>query len=428
VNPASLTKLLTTYAALDRLGPAWTWATPVWLDGPVHEGVLQGALHLQGRGDPKLVPEKLWALLRRVQQQGVREIRGDILLDQGAFRLPEGQAGDFDGEPTKPYNVRPAALLLNQGVVTYHFSPQTALGLARVSSEPPLAHPAVTTTVPLVAGPCGDWRASLKLEAGPPLRFAGAYPAACGELAWPLADPEPATLPHRLLAAMWSAMGGQLQGTVRDGPAPVDRPASFEWSSPPLAEVVRDINKFSNNVMAQQLFLTLDAQARPGQVATPEGARQALRQWLQGRLGEATLAGWVLDNGSGLSRDTRVTVQGLARLLQQAWDSPVMPELLASLPIAGVDGTLRRWNTGTSSSTPNPTPALAPARRAPAGPGRAHLKTGTLRDVSAVAGYVLSASGRRYLLVAVVHHPNAPAARPALDALVQWTLRDAPAR
>jgi D-alanyl-D-alanine carboxypeptidase/D-alanyl-D-alanine-endopeptidase (penicillin-binding protein 4) len=277
-------------------------------------------------------------------------------------------------------------------------------------------------TVPLLPGPCGDWRSTLKLEPGPPVRFAGGYPASCGELNWPLADLEPATWPHRVLAAAWAGLGGQLTGSVRDGAAPADRKPSFEWASPPLTEVVRDINKFSNNVMAQQLFLTLDGQAHPGQAATLDGARAALRQWLVGRLGEQALNGWVLDNGSGLSRDTRVTAQGLARLLQQAWDSPVMPELMASLPIAGLDGTLRRWTAESPARG-------APGRRTPsAGPGRAHLKTGTLRDVSALAGYVLSGSGRRYLLVAVVHHPNAPAARPALDALVQWVLQDAPSR
>jgi D-alanyl-D-alanine carboxypeptidase/D-alanyl-D-alanine-endopeptidase (penicillin-binding protein 4) len=172
--------------------------------------------------------------------------------------------------------------------------------------------------------------------------------------------------------------------------------------SPPLADVVRDINKFSNNVMAQQLFLTLALQTRGG-AATPEAARETLRQWLQSR-GLPT-EGVVIDHGSGLSRQTRLPVRLLALLLLHAWTSPVMPELTASLPVTGLDGTLRR-------------------SRATA--GRAHLKTGSLRDVVGIAGYVLSASGRRHVLVAVIEHPNANAARDALDALVQWTLDDMP--
>jgi D-alanyl-D-alanine carboxypeptidase/D-alanyl-D-alanine-endopeptidase (penicillin-binding protein 4) len=191
-----------------------------------------------------------------------------------------------------------------------------------------------------------------------------------------------------------------LRGEVRDGTAPTDRPPSFVLSSPPLAEVVRDINKYSNNVMAQQLFLTLGLQ-RAGS-GSPEAARQVLRQWLDQRFGPAA-AGAVVDNGSGLSRDQRVTARLLARLLQDIYASPAMPELMSSLPLSGQDGTLRRM-TGAS--------------------GRAHLKTGSLRDVAGVAGYVLGASGRRYVVVALVHDPQAPAARAALDAVVQWAFDD----
>jgi D-alanyl-D-alanine carboxypeptidase/D-alanyl-D-alanine-endopeptidase (penicillin-binding protein 4) len=168
--------------------------------------------------------------------------------------------------------------------------------------------------------------------------------------------------------------------------------------------VVRDINKFSNNLMAQQLFLTLAAQADPAVPASPEAARALLRSWLKSRLGDAADA-VQMDNGAGLSRETRVTAQALARLLQLAWRSPVMSELMASLPVSGLDGTLRR---------------------AQVTPGRAHLKTGSLRDVQGVAGYLLADDGRRYVLVALVNHPRARDARPALDALVQWALDGAP--
>ncbi|MFY9510683.1 MAG: D-alanyl-D-alanine carboxypeptidase/D-alanyl-D-alanine-endopeptidase [Rubrivivax sp.] len=405
VNPASLTKLLTTLAALDRLGPAWTWSTPVWLQGPIVDGVLDGALVVKGTGDPKLVVERIWLLLRRVQQMGVREIRGDIVLDGSAFNIPDGSAADFDGEFTRPYNVRPAALLLNVKTVTYSFVPDPAAGVARVLAEPALAGITVDRTVPLTGGGCDDWRAALKPAfVGERVRFAGSYALACGEQQWPVADPQPATYNTRLIEALWKEMGGRLGGSVREGAAPEAGKPSFELRSPPLAEIVRDINKFSNNVMAQQLFYTLDLQRHPAQPATTWGARETLRRWLNDKLGELP-PDLVIDNGSGLSRDTRISAGVLARLLTLAFDSPVMPELMASLPIAGVDGTLRR---------------------ARATPGRAHLKTGSLRDVAALAGYVISDSGRRYVLVAVLQHNNANAARPALDALVQWVMRDAP--
>lgn len=406
VNPASLVKLLTTAAALDRLGPAYTWATPVWLTGPVRDGVLEGSLVIQGRGDPRLTLERVWSLLRRVQQLGVREIRGDIVLDSSAFDLPDTDPGDFDGEPLRPYNVRPAALLFNFRSVFYTFTPDIAAGVARVSVEPPLAGKVADHSVPLAAGPCADWRGALKASFEPGrTRFGGTYATACGELGWPVADPEPATFEGRLLLGLWREMGGTLHGTVHAGAAPADRPPNFEMHSPALAELVRDINKFSNNLMAQQLYYTLALQARPGERATPDSARDTLQRWLAERSGPLG-GGVVLENGSGLSRGTRISAARLARVLVQAWDSPVMSELMSSLPVSGLDGTLRR------------------ARMAP---GRAHLKTGSLRDVTALAGYVLSNSGRRYVVVAIVNHDKAGAARPALDTLVQWTLRDAPA-
>jgi D-alanyl-D-alanine carboxypeptidase/D-alanyl-D-alanine-endopeptidase (penicillin-binding protein 4) len=408
MNPASLAKLLTTLAALDQLGPAWTWATPVWLQGSVNDGVLDGSLVIKGSGDPKLVIERVWLMLRRVQQLGVREIRGDIVLDRSAFAASRADPADFDGDPTRPYNVQPDALLLNFKSVTYSFVPDAARGVAQVLVDPVLAGTQVERTVRLSAGPCEDWRGGLKASFADAtrVRFAGTYPLACGELSWPVADADPGSYNARLIEALWRDMGGKLAGRVIDGAAPAGIKPSFELKSPPLAEVVRDINKFSNNVMAQQLFLTLALQRQPGSPATAELAHSVLRDWLVARTGELP-PGLQFDNGSGLSRETRLSASLLARLLQQGWSSPAMPELLSSLPINGLDGTLRR-----SRATP----------------GRAHLKTGSLRDVIGVAGYVLSDSGRRYVLVAMINHPNANAARPALDALVQWSLRDAPSR
>ena len=403
MNPGSVVKLLTTFAALEELGPAFTWKTPVWFGAPLVAGVIDGSLHLQGRGDPKLTLERLWLAILRLRQMGVSEIRGDIVVDQSAFVLPEGSPGDFDNEPLRPYNVRAQALLLNLGAVIYTFTPDPVRGVATVTAEPALDGVTVDATVPLSTEACGDWRGALKANLTDParLRFAGSYPAACGERAWPLAHVEARTYTRALLATLWRASGGKLGGTVREGAAPAGAPL-FELVSPALSEVVRDINKFSNNVMAQQLFLTLALQRNGGLRASPEDARETLRRWLADRLGEP-LDGVVIDNGSGLSRETRMPARLLVHLLQRAWSSPVMSELMSSLPVSGLDGTLRRSR---------------------AVPGRAHLKTGSLRDVAAVAGYVLGASGRRYVLVAVINHPNANAARPALDALVQWTIND----
>lgn len=404
VNPASLMKLVTTYAGLDLLGPAYTWTTPVWLQGTIAGGVLDGDVVIKGTGDPDLVLERIWLLLRRIEQAGVREIRGDIVLDRSAFAAGEVDPAEFDGEPLRPYNASADALLLNYRAVLLTFTPDPARGVATVGVDPPLAGVRVDPTVPLAAGACEDWHAALKAELSDPNRMslAGAFPAACGEKVWPIAYADPKSYNARALAGLWAEQGGRLGGVVRDGAAPSGTP-SFELHSPTLADVVREINKLSNNVMAQQLFLTLGATQR--NAGTPDAAREVLREWLRGRVGDAADVA-VISNGSGLSRDSRLSAALLGRLLRSAWSSAVMPELMSSLPVAGIDGTLRR-----SKGVP----------------GRAHLKTGSLRDVVGVAGYVLADSGRRYVVVGIVNHPNANAARPALEALTEWAASDAPA-
>ena len=412
VNPASVFKLATTSAALETLGPAWTWKTRVLVTGPIRNGVLDGSVAIVGAGDPSLVMERVWLLLRQLRDAGVRDIRGDIILDHSGFAPSAHSAADFDNAPSEPYNVLPDALLMNFRAVTLTFQPDVQAHVARVSAEPRLAGLAIDATVPLSKGNCDDWRGTLRLAADDAAhwRFAGTYPARCGIRNWPLAYPDPASYERRLVSALWREAGGKLAGQVRDGTPPEGATPAFTFESPTLAQIVRDINKYSNNTMAEQLFLTLAATAAPepaaGAVqAGPEQARAVLVRWLHERLGAAA-DGIVVVNGSGLARETRISARTLAQLLQSDWNSPIMPELVSSLPIAGVDGTLRK--------------STAEA-------GRAHLKTGSMRDVVAVAGFVQAGSGRRYILVAVINDPNAGAARPALDAAIAWVEGD-PAR
>ena len=409
VNPASVMKLVTTYAALDLLGPAYVWRTPVFVQGVVRDGTLYGNLVIKGQGDPKLVVERLWLLLRRVQGLGIGKIAGDIVLDGSAFETIDADPASFDGEPLRPYNAAPEALLLNFKSVVMTFVPDRTVNRAQVHFEPPLAGVQMQGSVALSNTECGDYRAALKADFSDPaqIRFSGAYPAACAEQVWAVAYADPKSFNLRAVEGMWREIGGKLGGTVRLGgltaaPGATAEPPLepvFEIRSPALAEVIRDINKYSNNVMAQQLFLTLSLAAPP---ASREASRTLLRRWWQERIGSNDAPS--LDNGSGLSRQDRISAQALARLLQSAYRSALMPELMSSLPLAGVDGTLRRSRAKT--------------------PGHAHLKTGSLRDVTALAGYVHAASGKRYVLVAIANHPNAYAARPAFDALVDWALRD----
>lgn len=392
MNPASLMKLVTTTAALELLGPATTWRTEVLADAlPDGNGVLAGDLYLRGSGDPKLTYDRLWLLLRELRARGVREIRGDLVIDRTAFAPTDHDPAAFDGKLLRPYNVGPDALLFN--FATLHLTLVPDGPSVRVLAEPLPAGFDVVNRLQLndKAG-CGEWRERLDAQLTPTrLTLSGAFPRGCGEKRWHLAGLPNALLLHGVFTRLWRELGGEFSGAWRERATPASAIALATSESPTLGELVRDINKFSNNVMARQVFLTLGA-------GTTAAADQAIRAWLA-RKG-LDFPELVLDNGSGLSRRERISADHLARLLAVTWASPIMPELISSLPIVAVDGTAKKRYNGVSYA------------------GQAHLKTGSLEGVRGIAGYLLDQQGRRHIVVFMVNHPNAAQAQPAFDVLL----------
>jgi D-alanyl-D-alanine carboxypeptidase/D-alanyl-D-alanine-endopeptidase (penicillin-binding protein 4) len=424
---ASLMKLFTTGAALSTLGPAFVWRTDAALGGPLKpNGKLDGPLYLRGSGDPSLVIENVQLMMARWRSAGLKEIKGDVLIDRQAFDIPAHDPAAFDGKVLKPYNAGPDALLLNHQAISLRFMPDAAKpGQIRVSMEPELEDVRLDAHVSLQAsGGCGDWREGMTVQMQAAagwkqhglrpwmLSVSGPYPASCGAKEWPVLwrGDGPGDYAARLLSATWKQLGGKLEGDITVGTAPPQASAWQSWASPPLGQIVRDINKFSNNVMARQLFLTLGG-TQGGAPATLSKARASVTQQVVASTrdggGPSPCEGdaLMLDNGSGLSRSERSSARCLGRWLQSMWAAPTMPEFIASLPIAGTDGTARRLQ------------SVA---------GRAHIKTGSLDGVAALAGYAQGASGRRYVVVAVINHAQADAARPALEALLGWAVRDRP--
>jgi serine-type D-Ala-D-Ala carboxypeptidase/endopeptidase (penicillin-binding protein 4) len=400
MNPASTMKLVTTYAALHLLGPAYVFRTEVLADGPVGDGVLRGALYVRGGGDPKLVIENLWFMLDRVRGYGIREIRGDLVLDKSFFEPIRHDPAEFDGEEARAYNVGPDPLLVNFKSIALTFRPDAAARVAHVQVIPEVAGMKVPRTVPAVEGGCGDWRGRLGADLSDPMniRFRGAFPLACGERLFHVGALDHTNYFAAVFRALWERQGGSWSGRAREGGVAATARLVVAQESPPLAMLIRDINKYSNNVMTQQLFLTLGAAGgEPGNAARG-GA--AIRNLLSVR--GIAVPGLVLENGCGLSRIERITAASLAHVLSDAWRSQWMPELMSSLPISGIDGTMK-------------------ARNVP--PGVAHMKTGMLEDTRAVAGYVRAASGRRYVVVAIVNHANARYGQGAHDALIEWVYR-----
>jgi D-alanyl-D-alanine carboxypeptidase/D-alanyl-D-alanine-endopeptidase (penicillin-binding protein 4) len=403
MNPASTMKLVTSFAALDLLGPAFTFRTDFLVQGTLENGVLDGNLVIRGGGDPKLTYDRLWQAAHQLRSRGLREIRGDLIVDRSYFAPVAHDPGRFDGESRRAYNVGIDAFLVNFQAV--NFTVVADGNGARVSAEPDLPNLQVMSRIAVVPGPCLDWRRNLKVEFEEngliaTVLVSGNFPAQCGEKTWPLAVLDGPRYSEAAWRWVWSEAGGILRGKVRAGAAPADARLIYRHESEPLASLVHDMNKFSNNVMASQIFLALSAER--GTAGETGASERVLREWMKSRAIDAP--GFSIENGSGLSRTDRITAASLAQLLRTAWASPAMPEIAASLPIFAVDGTLKLRKPGSAA-------------------GQAHLKGGTLTGVQSMAGYVLDARGHRWVVVMILNHANANAAQPALDALVEWVYR-----
>ena len=411
MNPASVMKLVTTYASLQTLGADFHWRTQVLIDGSLlPNGVLDGNLIIQGGGDPYLTYPRLQELLGKVQAAGIRHIRGDLIIDRSIFKLSERNPSAFDGKPTRPYNASPDGLLLNFKTLEFNFKPISG-GRAEVSMLPPMAGVQIPSSVATRSGPCGDAAAALGADLSDPLKvtFKGSYPVSCGsDSVYYAYHAEPSAYAARALAGMWQAAGGSIDGSVREGLTPRKAKRVLSYRSPALRDVILTINKYSNNVMAQQLFLSAPSLG---------GRKRKTGTWAQS---QKWLAGWwkkhmhgsrapVLENGSGLSRKERISAAALSTLLQHAAQSPEFEDFAPSLAIAGVDGTVAKMKIRDANNL-----AL----------GQARLKTGTLDNAKAIAGYVVGRSGQLYTVVGMVNHPRAPAAQAALDSLLDWTARD----
>ena len=399
VNPASTMKLVTTYAALELLGPTHQWKTEFYTDGTLKDGVLQGSLFLKGGGDPKLNMEKLWLLLRDLRANGVRQVTGDLVLDRSHFIQPALPTfNDDGGDANKPFLVAPDALLVN--LKALRFIARTEGGKVQIAVEPPLAEIRLDNRVKaLKAGKCPGWP---DVRYNPVQQFDGTTVIVTGQLAEGCsAQTYLSLLDHPSYAAgavraIWQELGGSILGQDRVASVPESARLLARAHSPDLVEIIRDINKYSNNTMARQLFLSLGAQFRnEADGDDAKAAQRVIRSWLA-RKG-ITAPHLVIENGSGLSRAERVSARELAKILQAAWNSPYAAEFISSMPLVAMDGTMRK------------------RLRRSALVGEAHIKTGTLNNVRAIAGYSRDSNGNSWAVVAILNDPKPWGASAILD-------------
>jgi D-alanyl-D-alanine carboxypeptidase/D-alanyl-D-alanine-endopeptidase (penicillin-binding protein 4) len=423
---ASTTKVVTTLAALDLLGAHYRWRTYAFASGPVHGGRLRGDLLIVGGGNSYLSASDLAHWFADLRAKGLKEITGNIVLDRFAFQLSED---DHARTPVpgadRPHHARPDAFTLNEGVLRVVVASGNG-NRAVVRLDPPLADVQVVNNVSMGGSACWAGASLSSQKNALKVTVNGAWSKQCPAKSHPVAAMSHIDLTTRAVAALWLQAGGVLKGRVVDKPRPVLRddqrgkpqpgPATMQRDaqgetlmpfavhlSERLPQVMRVINKTSDNMAARNLLLTL-SQGFPFKAATLPAAQARMRQWLtrQGlQPGDVEV-----ENGSGLSRGERGKPRAMVTLLRNAWHSRSAEAFVESLPIAGVDGTLaRRMMHGAAT-------------------GEAFLKTGTLRDTRALAGYVRGRSGKVYAVAAMVNHPQAALGLPALDALIEWVAKN----
>jgi D-alanyl-D-alanine carboxypeptidase/D-alanyl-D-alanine-endopeptidase (penicillin-binding protein 4) len=417
MQPGSTMKLVTSIVALDVLGPNHRGFTELVSAAPRRAGpdgdLLDGDLVLRGGGDVELGVPQLWALLMELRESGLRELRGDVLLDRSRYNPPRADLGlpPFDSAPEFPYNVIPDALNVAGSLLPLKLQ-ATADGV-------------VATTVPaldglvidargmaLVDARCADWDdhwkpATTGREGGvTTITLHGAFPRACtARPSLQLLDRD--ELAERLVRTLWRGLGGTWQGRVRAAAAPPGAAVLARRQGRPWGELLRHLNKASDNAWTRVLFHELGVAAPAGTAGpTAQRADSMLRDWLRRERIDA--AALVSDNGSGLSRSERVSAQLLAEMLRAAWQGRHRHDLLATLPTVGVDGTMRLR-----------------LRESPA-TGWARLKTGTLRNVVGLAGVMRDGDGHDWAVAMLINDEGAARGRPVLDALVDHWARSAP--
>jgi D-alanyl-D-alanine carboxypeptidase/D-alanyl-D-alanine-endopeptidase (penicillin-binding protein 4) len=404
-NPASVMKTVTTWTALESLGPTFQWPTEVYFLGDFDGRTLDGDIAFKGYGDPYLVEEEVWKMLHALRRAGLEEIKGDFVFDDSYFMVDDGAPGAFDGEPYRSYNVVPNALLMNFKAVQFQIVPDRAAGKVRVATDPILPNLDVRNDIKLGDGSCGGFQRGVSFDHASAATLdhvvlGGEYSRRCNAYSLSRTVLEHDTFAFGLFSSLWREVGGKFAGKLKRGVVPEGSSPALIWSSVPLAEAIRSINKNSNNVMTRQLVYTLGAQ-RYGAPGTRENGLRAIREFLASRgLDVTPLA---MQNGAGLSRDERVSARLLVGVLRAAANSPYAPEFMASLSLGGQDGTMRnRLNDGSVDVV-------------------THVKTGRLDDVSALAGYV-HAPAHTYAMAVLVNGKAADRGpgQEIEEAVVRW--------
>ncbi len=394
--PASVMKIITSYAALGTLGPNYRWPLDVYTNGRIHNGTLKGDLIIKGYGSPEFKREDLRKVLHGIKQKGIRNVSGRVVFDSSYFNIPNQYS--FDGKTQSKYNAQPDALLFNQRINTFQISARGKR--VHISTTTPTHNLKIINKMRKTKRSCRPKIRVSKRAGKTWVTFTGKFSRRCGKRSYSRVISRPAEMIYGSMQAMWKRdVGGKLNTRFAMARTPVNAKPLLRTYSRTLAEILPTIIKDSNNVMARQLLLTIGA--KKGGQGTPRAGANAIGQWLASRgLHFPELR---IENGSGLSRTARISAAHVGDLLVDAYRSPYRDVFMKSLAVAGVDGTMKGRLKRTQVQ------------------GKGFFKTGTLRDVRAIAGYVKAANGKTYVM-AILHNDSRARKRAlnAHDKLIEW--------
>src|SRR5262245_6804289 len=278
-SPASVIKVLTTFAALDMLGPAYTWKTRAYAAGRLSNGVLQGDLYLVGGGDPYMSSERWLGFTQNLREQGIAKITGDVVIDNSYFAAGAGTRSEFDAQPFRSYNVLPDALMVNFQSSRFTITALPQRSRPMIVANPLPANLTLRNELRLGPGRCQGYEQGIKFDtpnvADPNfLVVSGVFPASCGTYSITRAIMTAPNFAYGTFRTFWTQSGGAIDGAMRVAALPPDAMLLYEQPSLPLADIIRLVNKFSNNVMARHLLLPLGAE-KFGTPATIAGGANA---------------------------------------------------------------------------------------------------------------------------------------------------------
>jgi D-alanyl-D-alanine carboxypeptidase/D-alanyl-D-alanine-endopeptidase (penicillin-binding protein 4) len=296
MNPASTIKLLTTLAAMDLLGPQYRWNTNLYTDGQIKNGLLKGNLYLRGSGDPKLVPEELEQMMKSLRALGIQRIDGNLIFDRSAYSPEVMEHTTIDGEAMRAYNVPPDPLLYAFRTLSFQLTQTNNQNGIAISYTPALAYFKINNRLRTNKQNCDDWQRKMQFELVKNVGsesnksdqlsalFTGELPSACRNITYNVVALDANTFLTLGFAAAWELAGGSWvkQPHGRNGEVPLFARPLLEFQGGALIHAVNDINKFSNNVMARQLFLTLSLE-RLGKPASIVASDRVMQAWLKER-------------------------------------------------------------------------------------------------------------------------------------------------